>query len=98
MGFSASAALLHPCVPVGDILLCSITLRGGLVESGLKLLSLAMIGSATACFIRFVAAFFVARLKPMLLMTLFDALAITSVSLGISVSAHTHTQISAHSR
>ena len=66
MSFSASAALaetssLHPRVPVGDILLYSITLRGDLVESSLKLLSLAMIGSATACLIRFVAAFFVAR-------------------------------------
>ena len=36
----------------------------------------------------------VARLKSMLLMTLFDALAITSILLGISVSAHAHTQLS----
>ena len=91
MSFSASAELaetssLHPRVPVWDTLLCSITLRGDLVESGLKLLNLDMVGSATACFIRFVAAFFVAKLKSMLLMTLFDALAITSVSLGISFS------------
>ena len=34
----------------------------------------------------------------MLLMTLFDALAIASVSLGISVAAHAHTQRSALSR
>ena len=103
MNFSASASLahtssFHPRVHVWDILLRSITLRGDLVELGLKLLSLAMIGSATACLIRFVAAFFVAKLKSMLLVTLFDSLAITSVSLGISVSAHAHTQLSAHSR
>ena len=66
----------------------SSTLRGDLVESGLKLLNLTMVGSVTACLIRFVAAFFVAKLKSMLFMTLFDALAIASVSLGISFSAH----------
>ena len=101
--FSASAALaetssLHPRVLVWDILLCSITLRDALVESGLKLLSLAMIGSATACLIRFVAAFFVARLKAMLLMTLVDASAIASISLGISFSAHAYTHHSVLSR
>ena len=53
-----------------------------------------MIGSATACLIRIVAALFVARLKSMVLMTLFDALAITSVSLGISFSAHAHSTFS----
>ena len=42
MSFSASSALaetssVYPRVPVWDILLCSITLRGDLVESGLKL-------------------------------------------------------------
>ena len=70
-------------------------LRGDLIESGLKLLGLAMIGSATAYLIRFVAALFVERLKSMLLMTLSDALSITSISFGTTVSAHAHTQRSA---
>ena len=50
-----------------------------------------MIVSVTFCFVDHVTVFVVARKKFMLLMTLFDVLTITSVSLGISFfSAHFH--------